>query len=168
MYLGGTHPFHTLGPLYRPLRHSRALKRGPVGPKRPCWGPIGSRRAPGGQIWSQLLPIGLTGLESWLPDTLTWYLASSGPPGPSKGPVLAPIGPFEGPIGSQRAPGDQIWSKLPPTGLTGLVLWLPHTLAWYGASSGPPGTPKGHFWPLKGPKMTFLDGFSSWMVQNEL
>ena len=25
-----------------------------------------------------------------------------------------------------------------------------------------------HFWPPKGPKMMFLDGFSSWMVQNEL
>ena len=48
-------------------------------------------------LWSQLPPIGLTGLESWLPDTLTWYLASSGPPEPPKGPVLAPKGPFEGP-----------------------------------------------------------------------
>ena len=151
VYLGGTQPYHTLGPLNRPLRHSRALQKGPFGPKRPCWGPIGSRRAPGDQIWSQLLPIGLTGLESWLPDTLAWYLASSGPPGPPKGPVLAPIGPFGGPIGSRRAPGDQIWSQLLPIGLTGFKSWLPHTLAWYLASSGPPVDPKGPIWAIHVP-----------------
>ena len=156
MYLGGTHPFHTLGPLYRPLRHSRALKRGPVGPKRSVGGPIGSRRATGDQIWSQQLPIGLTGLESWLPDTLTWYMASSGPPGPPKGPVLAPKGPFEGPTGSCRAPGDQIWSQLLPIGLTGLESWLPDTLTWYLASSGPPGPPKG---PVLAPNGAKIQNF---------
>ena len=99
---------------------------------------------------------------------MAWYQASSGPPGTLKGPVLDLSVPFGGPRGPWRTPRDQIWSQLPPTGLTELVLWLPHTLAWYRASSGPPGTPKGHFWPLKGPKMMFLDGFSNLMVQNEL
>ena len=53
---------------------------------------------------------------------------------------------------------SQIWSELPPIGLTGLKSWLPHTLTLYRASSGPPGTPKGPalaqnstFWPQKGP-----------------
>ena len=69
-----------------------------------------------------------------------------------KGPVLALSAPFGGPRGPQRTPGDQIWSQLPPIGLTGLESWLQHTLASYRASSGPPGTPKGHFWPLKGPQ----------------
>ena len=82
-----------LGPLTDLYGTPGPSKRALLAPKGPVGGPIGSRRAPGDQIWSQLLPIGLTGLESWLPDTLTWYLASSGPPGPSKGPVLAPKGP---------------------------------------------------------------------------
>ena len=99
VYLGGTHPYHILGPLNRPLRHSRAPKGPVLAPKGPFGGPIGTRRAPGDQIWSQLLPIGLTGLESWSPDTLTWYLASSGPPGAPKGRVLAPKGPVLAPKG---------------------------------------------------------------------
>ena len=65
---------------------------GPPGPQKgPFWpqkGPRGTWGARRVQIWSQLLLIGLTGLESWLPDTLTWYLASSGPPGPPKGPKM--------------------------------------------------------------------------------
>ena len=31
----------------------------------------------GGQIWSQLHLIGLPGLDSWSPHTLTWYRALS-------------------------------------------------------------------------------------------
>ena len=125
---------------------------GPVlAPKDPFEGPRGTWRARRVQIWSQLAPIGLTGLESWLPDTLTWYLASSGPPGPPKGPVLAPKGPFEGPRGTWRARRVQIWSQLPPIGLTGLESWLPDTLTWYLASSGPPGPPKGLVLVPKGP-----------------
>ena len=79
-----------LGPLTDLYGTPGPSKRALLAPKGPG-GPIGSRRALGDQFWSQLLPIGLTGLESWLPDTMTWYLASSGPPGPPKGPVLAPI-----------------------------------------------------------------------------
>ena len=72
-------------------------------------------------------------------------------PGPSKGPVLAPRGPFGGPGGPRRAPGDQIWSQRSPIGPTGLESWSPHTLAWYWASSGSPGAPKGPVLAPKGP-----------------
>ena len=144
--------FIPLGP-FKDLYGTPGPSKGALlAPKGPFEGPIRSQRAPGDQIWSQLLPIGLTRLESWLPDTLTWYLASSGPPGPPKGPVLAPKGPFEGPTGSCRAPGDQIWSQLLPIGLTGLESWLPNTLTWYLASSGPPRPPKGPVLAPKGPK----------------
>ena len=68
------------------------------------------------------------------------------------GPVLAPKGPFEGPRGTWRARRVQIWSQLLLIGLTGLESWLPDTLTWYLASSGPPGPPKGPLWPQKGPK----------------
>ena len=129
---------------------TRNPKRTQFGPKCPFW------RSQRDQIWSQLPPTGLTGLVLWLAHTLAWYQASSGPPGTLKGPMLALSAPFGGPRGPRRVPGDQIWSKLPPTGLTGLVLWLPHTLAWYQDSSGPPGTPKGHFWLLRGSKIMFL------------
>ena len=74
-----------------------------------------------------------------------------GTPGPPKGPVLAPKCPFGGPRGTRRAPGGQIWSQLPPIGLTGFKSWLPHTLAWYLASSGPPVAPKGPIWALNVP-----------------
>ena len=74
-----------------------------------------------------------------------------GTPGPSKRALLAPKGPVGGPIGSRRAPGDQIWSQLLPIGLTGFKSWLPHTLAWYLASSGPPVDPKGPIWALNVP-----------------
>ena len=59
------------------------------GPKHHPNGPRGTWRARRVQIWSQLPPMGLTGLESWLPDTLTWYLAIYGLPGTPKGPVFA-------------------------------------------------------------------------------
>ena len=54
VYLGGTHPYHTLGPLNRPLRHSRALQKGPFGPNRPFWGPHRVSEGPGGP---DLVPI---------------------------------------------------------------------------------------------------------------
>ena len=94
-----------------------------------------------GQIWSQLLPIRLTGLKLWLQHTLASYGASSGAPGTPKGPDLGLSSPFGGSRGPQRATGDQIWSQLPLIGLTGLESWLQHTLARYRASSGPPNGP---------------------------
>ena len=123
VYLGGTHPYHALGPLNGPLRHSRAPKGPVLAPKGPFGGPRGTRMAQRVQIWSQLPPIGLTELESLLPHTLALYRASSGPPGPPNGPVLAPKDPFGGPRGPWRARRGQIWSQLPPIGLTGLESW---------------------------------------------
>ena len=52
-------------------------KRVRLAPKGPLWGPKGPRRAQGGQIWSQLCPIGPSGLDSWSPHILTWYRAPS-------------------------------------------------------------------------------------------
>ena len=98
------------GPFWAP----RALK-GPVLAQNAPFGDLrGPWRAPGDQIWSQLPPIGLPGLDSWSPHSLTWYWAPYGPPGALKGPILAqnvPFGDFGGPL---RAPGEQIWSQLPP------------------------------------------------------
>ena len=117
-------------------------QKGPIWPKT---GPNWEKSSEGqiwGQTWSQLPLIGPTGLESWLPHTLAWYRASSGPPGTPKGPILAENVPFGGSGGTPRAPGGHTWSQLPPIGLTGLESWLPHPLAWYWATS----------WPLRGPK----------------
>ena len=117
-----------LGPL-TDLYCTPGPPKGPVlAPKGPFGGPTGLRKAPADQIWSQLPQIGLTGLESWLPHTLTWYPASSGPPRSPKGPVLAPKDPFGGPRGPRRAPRDQFLSQLLRFGLTGLESRLPHTM----------------------------------------
>ena len=66
------------------------------GSKRACFGPNapfedlgGSRRALGDQIWSHWPPTGPPRLDSWSPQTLTWYQAPSGPLGALKEPVLA-------------------------------------------------------------------------------
>ena len=68
---------------------SGSLKETVLARNAPFGGPGGPRRAPGGQIWSQLPPIGPPGLDTWSPHTLTWYRASPGPPGALKGPHLA-------------------------------------------------------------------------------
>ena len=67
--LGRTHAHHTLvsphlvsGPFWAP----GGPKRARFGPKCPFWGP---RRSPGGQIWSQLPPIGPPWLDSCSPHT---------------------------------------------------------------------------------------------------
>ena len=126
----------------------------PGGPKRPVlsrnapFGALGGpRRAPRDQIWSPLSPIGPPGLDSCSPHTLTWYWAPTGPLGVLKGPVLAQNAPFGALGGPQKAPGDQIWSPLPPIGSSGLDSWSPHTLTWYWAPSGSPGGQKGLFGP---------------------
>ena len=127
---------------YRASSGPPGTLKGPVlAQSAPFGGPRGPRRAPRDQIWSQLPLIGLTGLELWLPHTLAWYLAFSGPPETPKGPVLGISFPFGGSRGPQKATGDQIWSQLPLIGLTGLESWLQHTLARYRASSGPPNGP---------------------------
>ena len=66
-----------------------------------------------------------------------------GTPGAPKGARFGPKRPFLGPLRSSEGLGVQIWSQLPPIGPTGLVTWLPHTLAFYRPSPGPQ---KGQFW----------------------
>ena len=135
------------GPFLPPKNGSTALLGPPKGlvlaPKGPFLGPLRSSEGLGGQIWSQLLPIGPAGLVTWLPHTLAWCRPSSGPPGAQKGPFLAQNVPFGGPRGPRRAPEDQIWSQLPSAAPPGLNSWLPHTVALYRPSSEPPGAPKG-------------------------
>ena len=46
--LGGTHPYHALGPLNGPLLHSRAPKTARFGPERPFWGSWRSSEGPRG------------------------------------------------------------------------------------------------------------------------
>merc|ERR1712184_112917 len=58
-----------------------------------------------------------------------------GTPGASKRAHFGPERPFWEPRRSSVGPGVQIWSQLPPFGPLGLDSWLPHTLAWYRASS---------------------------------
>ena len=62
-----------------------APKRARFGSKRPFWGPLRSSEGRGGQIWSQLPPIGPPELDSWSTHTLTWYWTPSGPQGALKG-----------------------------------------------------------------------------------
>ena len=59
----------TLGPFWYP----RGPKRARFGPKSPFGGPGGPWAALGGLISAQLPLNGVTGLDSWLPHTLTWY-----------------------------------------------------------------------------------------------
>ena len=127
------------------------------GPKHHPNGPRGTWRARRVQIWSQLPPIGLTGLESWLSDTLTWDLAASGPPGNPKGPDLAQNSPFGGPNRPLRldlVPTATNWSEW-----AGIIVTrhfdLVSGLFW------PPGIPKGsvlaHNAPLEGLRGTRTD-----------
>ena len=76
--------------------HTLTWYRAPSGPPGARFGPNapfgdlgGSRGALGDQIWSRRPATGSPGLESWSPHNLTWYQASSGPPGTLKGPFLA-------------------------------------------------------------------------------
>ena len=78
---------------YRTTQFEKTTKKRQKGLVLTRKGPFGDfrspRRAPGDQIWSQLPAIGLPGLDSWSPLTLTWYWVPSGPPGAQKGPILA-------------------------------------------------------------------------------
>ena len=103
--LGGTHPYHALGPLNGPLLHSRAPKRAPFGPKTPFLGSWKSSEGPQGPDlvqtaanWSDWVGIMVA------THTLAWYWAFSGSPGTPKGPVLAQNAPFwpqTGPYGAR-------------------------------------------------------------------
>ena len=133
--LGGTHPYHALGPLKGPLRPPKGLV---LAPKGPFGGLGGPRRATGSQIWSHLPPIGPPELESWSTHTLTGYWAPSGPQGALKWLVLALKRPFwgsprssEGPNGPDLVPTALEWSdgvKLRVTTHFDLILgpfWAP-------------------------------------------
>ena len=80
--LGGTHPYHALGPLNGPLLHSRGPKRARFGPKKPLLGvlevlggPPGARFGPNGR---QLVRLG------WNHGRHTLW--------PGIGPLLGPQG----------------------------------------------------------------------------
>ena len=154
--LGGTHPYHVLGPLNGHLRPPKGPVLASIGP---FGGPGGPRRAPGGQIWSRLPPIGPSGLDSCSPQTLTWYRAPFRHPGALTEPVLARNASFGALGGHQRAPREQIWSRLPPIGPPWLDSCPSYTLTWYWAPSGSPRGQKGLFVP--GPQIStakFCDG----------
>ena len=88
---------------YRTTQFEKTTKKRQKGPVLARKGPFedfrSPRRAPGDQIWSQLPAIGLPGLDSWSPLTLTWYWVPSGPPGAQKRAHFGPNVPnFHGPI----------------------------------------------------------------------
>merc|ERR1712208_66889 len=119
VYLGATHPYHALGPLNGPLRHS--------------WGPQK------GSFLARMPPIGPSRLDSWSPHTFTWYRAPSGPPGVLKGPISARNAPF-GALGGPR--GARFGPNCPPLARLGWT-HAHHTLS---PGIGPfwaPGDPKG-------------------------
>ena len=113
---------------HHPIWNHQTGKKGSFEPRKTPFGAPEVLRGPQGQIRSQLPPIGLLGLDSLSPHTLTWYRAPFGPKGALKGLVLATKGPFGDLGGPRRAPVGQIWSQLPSNGLMGLNLWSPHTL----------------------------------------
>ena len=98
---GHIHIMH-FGPLTDLYGTPGAPKRARFGPKRPFLGPLRSSKDLGVQIWCQLPPIGPTGLVTWLPHTLAFYRPSPGPPGATKGPVLAQNDPFRAPGGPEE------------------------------------------------------------------
>merc|ERR1712218_236398 len=84
-WVGRIHIMH-LGPLkdlYGPQKGSFWLQKALLGALR-------SSEGRGGQIWSQLPPIGPPELGSWSKHTLTRYRAPSGPQGALKGLDFAP------------------------------------------------------------------------------
>ena len=169
--LGGTHPYHALGPLKGPLRHSWGPQKGPFGPRKallgapeglgvpwgacfwpnchwlvqrddphpyhvlgplngPLWhswgpqkGPFGPRKALLGAPEGLGVPWGACFWPNchWLvqrDDPHPYHVLASKRTsmallGPPKGPVLAQKGPFGGPRGPRRAPGDLLLAQLP-------------------------------------------------------
>ena len=79
-------------------------------------------------------------MESWLPHTLTWYWASSWPPGAPKSPFWRSWMDSEGPQGPDLVPAAGDWSAW-----VGIIVY--HTLWPYiGPLLGPQGPQKGSFW----------------------
>ena len=120
-----------------------------MGPYGTTGGPEDARyqaKVCGNHDLNPVRPIG----DSW---NQIWALrALQVPLGLPKGSFGAKRGPFGGPRGTRMAQRVQIWSQLPPIGLTGFKSWLPHTLAWYLTFLGPKGTRKG---PVLAPDVPF-------------
>ena len=143
-----------VGPLWGLFRYPRGAQKGPFGLKKTLTGRKASEHPRGARFGPNCCQL------VWLSWNHGYHTLW-----PCIGPLLGPQGHQKGPFwpemplfGVTEVLGEQIWSTLPPIGLTGLKSWLPHTLALYQASSGPPGTPKGPvlalnapFGPQKGP-----------------
>merc|ERR1711989_81082 len=88
------HPYHVLGPLTRPLRHSWGPQKGPFWPRKAPFGsPGGPWAALVGLIWAQLPLVGLTGWATWL----GYYMSSLGHIGPQfqlQGPQMGYLAPI--------------------------------------------------------------------------
>ena len=122
--LGGTHPYHVLGPLTRPLWHSQGPQKGPFWPRKTLLGApevLGQPRGP------DLIP-NATGWSNWVGRI---HIMCSGPfrdhygtPGAPKRAVLAQIGPFGDPGGPWAAPGGLIWAQVPLVGPTGWAAFI--------------------------------------------
>ena len=165
VYLGGTHPYHTLGPLNGPLLHSRATKRARFSPQRPFWGPHRSSEGPRGPDlvptatdWSDWAGIMVTTHFDLVYD-LFWApkvpkRARFGPKRPFWGPQRSSEGP-QGPVSVPTAPVWSDWAGITVTTHYDLVydlFWAPKVpkgarfgpkMALLGAPEvlgGPPGT----------------------------
>ena len=87
-----------------------ALKGLDLAPKGPFGGPEVLSRAQVGQIWSQLHPNGLQGLNIWSPHTLTRYQAPLGPRGILKGSFW----PRKTLLGTQEVLVGPQWARFGP------------------------------------------------------
>merc|ERR1712175_50089 len=103
MGLGGTHPYHVLGPHTRPLRHSWGPQKGPFWPRKALLGALGS---PGGLVSAQVPLVGPTGFAA--------SISCAGAPYETNTALLGPW----------PALGDLIWAQLPLVGPTGWATWL--------------------------------------------
>ena len=146
--LGGTHPYHVLGPHTKPLRHSWGPQKGPFWPKKALLGALGS---PGGLIWAQVPLVGPTGWAASISCARAPYETTTALLGPPKGSVLALIGPFEGPGGPGAAPGRPIWAQVPLVGSTGWAASISNARAPYETTTALLGPPKGPVLAQKGP-----------------
>ena len=108
----------------------RDPKRARFSPKCPFWGSQRSSEGPGDQIWSQLPPIGLTGLESWLPH--------------KTGTFGVPGGPEEARF-QAKVCGNHTSNPIRRIGGSWDQIWFP------GALRGPLGPPKGSLRAKTGP-----------------
>ena len=125
VWLGCNHGYHTLWPGAGTLLGPTGAPKGPVLTQNaPFGGPGGPPRARRGQIWSQLLPIVLTGLESFYHTLWPGLGPFLGPQGPKKGPFFAQNAPFRDPEGPRRAQRGQIWSQNLRAAVHGLDTWL--------------------------------------------